>query len=190
MKQRKNYKAVVIGASWGGLAAVVAITKDLPANYPLPIVVVLHRLKDFESELEAILQKKIALKVCEVDEKRPLKGGKMYVAPANYHVLIESDSTFSLSISAPENYSRPSIDVTFDSAAEAYGNRLIGIILTGANNDGSKGLKAIVDKGGTAIIQDPEEAEMNMMPLAAIALVNNALVLKLSQIKDFLLSVV
>jgi len=114
----------------------------------------------------------------------------VYVAPSNYHVLIEQDHTFSLSISEPENFSRPSIDVTFESAAEAYGKTLIGIILTGANKDGSLGLKAIADKGGMVIVQDPAEAEMEIMPKAALDVVTNASVLTLTQIKDFLLSTI
>ncbi len=187
MNYTYTYEAIIIGGSWGGLAAVTAMLEGLPAHYPIPVILVLHRGRNFASELDTVLGKKLKVAVKEIEEKESILPGYVYIAPANYHVLIEEDHTFSLDNSSPVLYSRPSIDVAFESAAHIFKNRLVGIILTGANNDGAKGLQLIVNKGGTALIQDPSEAEANLMPKAAIVSTPAAQILTLQYIQAFLL---
>lgn len=183
-------KLLVIGGSWGGIQATLAILKELPERYSIPIILVLHRHRNFDSDLQHLFDKRLALKVVEVEEKESIMGGYVYLAPANYHVLIEKDQTFSLDVSEHENYSRPSIDVTFASAAEALGARVTGILLSGASKDGSLGLKQIAEKGGIALVQDPGEAEAATMPQSAISLIPACKILKLEKIKEYLLSLV
>lgn len=183
---RSTPELIVMGGSWGGLQASLTVLKGLPAGYKIPIVLVLHRLRSFEGELPSIYENKLALNVQEVEEKEEIKAGHVYIAPANYHVLIEKDRTFSLDVSELENFSRPSIDVTFASAADIYGKSTIGILLSGANKDGSLGLLAIRNKGGVTIVQDPDEAEVNTMPRSAIEHVPESMILKQEQIQAFL----
>ena len=177
---------IVIGGSWGGLQASISILSGLPENYPVPIILVLHRLKNFESDLAGLFRKKVSLKVKEVEEKESVKAGCVYIAPPNYHVLIEKDQTFSLDVSEYENFSRPSIDVTFTSVAEIFGAGAAGILLSGASKDGSQGLKVIREKGGIPIVQDPQEAEVETMPASALHLVPESKVLTLKKIQEFL----
>ncbi|SDM43453.1 two-component system, chemotaxis family, response regulator CheB [Catalinimonas alkaloidigena] len=181
-------KLIVIGGSWGGIQASLSILEELPAAYPIPIVLVLHRLRNAESDLQYLFQKKLTLRVKEVDEKESIEAGMVYLAPANYHVLIERDRTFALDVSELENYSRPSIDVTFTSAAETFGAEATGILLSGASRDGSAGLKDIWTQGGMALVQNPDEAEVKTMPMAAISLIPDCLVQNVAQIHSFLLS--
>ncbi len=180
-------EAVVIGGSWGGLEAILRIVSGLPARFALPLIVVLHRGRNFKSELESVIQHRTHLQVREVEEKEKIQEGYLYIAPANYHVPVEQDYTFSLDLSAPVHHSRPSIDVTFESAAEVYGPRLVGVLLTGANVDGASGLKIIADRGGLAIIQDPSEAEADTMPRAALQLCPVRQVMRIDQISQLLL---
>ncbi|WP_187263924.1 chemotaxis protein CheB [Pontibacter beigongshangensis] len=182
-------KVVVMGGSWGGIQASIGVLKALPAGFGLPVVLVLHRLRNTESDLQQIYAKKISLKVAEIEEKEPLTPGCVHLAPANYHVLLEKDKTFSLDVSDLENYSRPSIDVTFMSAADVFGKQVIGILLSGASKDGSAGLKYIHDKGGIALVQDPTEAEVSTMPESAIKLIPGCQVMNLGKIQEFLLSI-
>lgn len=168
MTRRKNYKAVVIGSSAGGLNALKLLFYGLDERFSLPVIIVQHISPNAENYLIHILNEFHRLKVKEADEKESPEKGMAYLAPPNYHLLIEPDCTFTLTIDERVNYARPSIDVLFETAAEAYKDRLIGIILTGANNDGSKGLKKIRDLGGLTIVQDPETAEVDSMPRAAI----------------------
>jgi two-component system, chemotaxis family, protein-glutamate methylesterase/glutaminase len=185
----KAARLILMGGSWGGIKASLTVLQDLPAGYQVPILLVLHRLKNFESDLLDIYRKKVILPVEEVEDKKEIRKGVVYIVPANYHVLLEKDRTFSLDVSEPENYSRPSIDVTLRSAADVYGPGLTGILFSGANKDGSSGLKYVIDKGGKAIVQNPAEAEMATMPEAAIALLkHDCVILTLQQIKKFLLS--
>lgn len=172
---------VVIGASWGGLHALGTIVAALPADFPLPLIIVQHRSRDSETLLEELLQDVTTLPVRQVDDKEPILGGHVYVAPADYHLLIDGEH-FALTTDAPVRFSRPSIDVTFASAADHCGACATGVVLTGANDDGSEGLRRIVDRGGHAIIQDPRGAEMAVMPSAAVAAVPEALVLPLEEI--------
>ena len=182
------YEIVVIGTSWGGLSALSAIVSGLPATFALPIVIVQHRSPDAPGFLAELLQTRTRLCVVEVDDKRPITPGHVFIAPPNYHLLVER-GFFSLTTDAPVRYSRPSIDVTFVSAADEYGRRTIGIVLTGANEDGALGLKRIADRGGYAIVQDPETAEGAMMPRAAWRLVPRARVLPLELISSHLVTV-
>lgn len=184
----KEVNLVVIGGSWGGLQASLSILSGLPADFRIPIILVLHRLKNFESNLQGIFRNKLGLQVKEVEEKEEIRPGFVYIAPSNYHVLLERDKTFSLDVSEYENYSRPSIDVTFTSAAEVFGAETAGILLSGASKDGSNGLKTIQEEGGLTIAQDPGEAEVATMPAAAINLVPDCRVYTLKRIHEFLCS--
>ncbi|MEI9955467.1 MAG: chemotaxis protein CheB [Ferruginibacter sp.] len=135
----KKYGAIVIGTSAGGLYALSFILKRLPASYPVPIIVVQHRAKDQKDLLEEVLQTKCRITIKQADEKEKIESGFVYIAPADYHLLVEADKTFSLSSDELVHYSRPSIDVLFETAAITYTDSLVGIILTGANNDGARG---------------------------------------------------
>ena len=172
------FSVVAIGTSWGGLAALTKLLGDLPTDFGIPLVVVQHRSKDSERLLVQLLQDVTDLKVGEIEDKDPLTPGMVHVAPANYHVLIE-DGYASLTIEEPVRFSRPSIDVMFSSAADTYGAAAIGVVLTGANEDGARGLAHIVKRGGLALVQDPKTAEIPIMPQAAIRVVPSAEVLPL-----------
>lgn len=167
------YSIVAIGTSWGGLTAMSKLLGELPADFGVPIVVVQHRSKDSDRLLAQLLQDATDLEVCEIDDKDVLEAGKVHVAPADYHLMVER-GYLSLTIEAPVRYSRPSIDVMFASAADAYGREAIGVVLTGANEDGSRGLAQIVHRGGKALVQDPKTAEIPVMPEAALRAVPEA----------------
>ena len=175
-------KAIVVGASAGALEALSVILPDLPANYRLPVLVVVHVPPDKKSVLVDLFRQKCRVAVHEAEDKEPILGGNIYFAPADYHLLVEKDGSVSLSSDEPVLYSRPSIDVLFESAADAYGPDLIGVVLSGANQDGANGLKAIVDAGGTALVQRPEGAFASAMPQAALAACPTAEVLSLEKI--------
>jgi two-component system, chemotaxis family, protein-glutamate methylesterase/glutaminase len=181
-----SYSIVAIGTSWGGLAALTKLLGALPADFSIPVVVVQHRGKDSAGMLGDILQDATGLCVCEADDKAPLTPGTVYVAPPDYHVLIE-EGYVSLTIDAPVRFSRPSIDVTFTSAADTYGSATIGVVLTGANDDGSRGLAQIAARGGKALVQDPKTAEIPTMPSAAMKAVPSAQVLPLEKLAPRLL---
>lgn len=172
------YSIVGIGTSWGGLAALTKLLGDLPTDFSIPLVVVQHRSKDSERLLVQLLQDVTDLKVCEIEDKDPLAPGTVHVAPANYHVLIEAGYA-SLTIEEPVRFSRPSIDVMLTSAADTYASAAIGVVLTGANEDGARGLAHIVKCGGRGLVQDPKTAEIPIMPVAAIRAVPTAEVLSL-----------
>ena len=175
------YELVVIGTSWGGLHALRRVLRGLPAKFDVPVVVVQHRHRDSDELLVSLLQEHTALEVCEVEDKMDLKSGGVYVAPAEYHVLVETGH-LELSTEEPVRFSRPSIDVTFESAADSYGSRTIGVVMTGANDDGARGLRRIADRGGAAFVQDPSTAESAIMPAAAIKHVPEARVAKLDDL--------
>ena len=181
-----KYKAIVIGTSAGGLIALSAILQQLPADYPIPLVIVQHRTKDQKTLLEEVLQQKSKLNVVQAEEKEKIKPGFVFMAPPDYHLLIESDYSFSLSAEDPVHFSRPSIDVLFESAADVYKETLIGIILTGSNADGAAGIAAINNQGGLTIAQDPSEARFAEMPRAAIKK-GATNIYSLAQITDFIL---
>ena len=168
MSDNRSYEAVVIGSSWGGLKALSIILSALPENFNVPILVVQHQHKNSEGLLTGILKQRTKLEVLEGEEKELIEPGCIYLAPAGYHMLIEPDRTISLSSDELINYSRPSVDVLFESAVEVYRDKIIGVVLTGANSDGAEGIKKIKKFGGLAIVQDPKTAEADVMPKAAI----------------------
>lgn len=164
-----RYRAVVMGASMGGMEALGKILSDLPEKFHVPILIVQHLSPNSDSFLASYLDRVSQLKVKEADEKEAVCPGNVYIAPPNYHLLVEKDEVLSLTVESRVNYARPSIDVLFESAAEVYKEKLIGVILTGANSDGSHGLKCVKELGGLTIVQDPKSAEASMMPNSAIA---------------------
>lgn len=180
------YSVVAIGTSWGGLAALTRLLGELPADFSIPVVVVQHRSRDSEPLLVQLLQDATDLLVCEIDDKDPLTAGTVHVAPANYHVLIE-DGYASLTVEEPVRFSRPSIDVMFTSVGDTYRSAAIGVVLTGANEDGARGLAHIVKRGGRALVQDPKTAEIPVMPEAAIRAVPTAEVLSLGALASRLI---
>jgi two-component system chemotaxis response regulator CheB len=161
-------KVVIMGGSAGSLHALMQILPELPKIYSFAIVLVLHRRNTDEETLEELIRLKSTVDVNLVEDKVPLLPGFIYVAPSNYHLLFEKNDTLSLDTSEKVNYSRPSIDVSFESAAEVYKNQLVGILLSGSNADGTQGLNSIKSFGGTIVVQDPESAEMPFMPNNAI----------------------
>lgn len=184
------YKAIVMGVSAGGLPALKTILSGLPSSFPLPIAIVQHRDERADSFLAEYLDRNSKLNVREAEDKEPLHAGKVYIAPAGYHLLIEPDKSFSLSADPRVNYSCPSIDVLFESAVDVYQEMLIGVILTGANSDGAHGLKSIKARGGLAIVQSPDMAEADAMPRAAIAATQVDYVVDLEQIAPLLVQIV
>jgi two-component system chemotaxis response regulator CheB len=189
-KKQQQFAAVVIGSSAGGIKALSTVLESLPQSFPLPIIIVQHLHPNSNGYLVHILSAKCALTVKQAEEKEQIQGGVVYLAPPNYHLLLEEDRTFSLSLEERVNFSRPSIDVLFESAVYAYRHQLIGIILTGANSDGSLGLKKIKQIGGYAIVQDPDTAEAEAMPRSAIKVTSVDKILPLEEIGDFLLHLV
>jgi two-component system chemotaxis response regulator CheB len=162
-----NKRFIVIGGSSGSLQVFIQIASKLPGDYPLPVLFIIHRANSMETMLPGLLMSKSRLPVKEVEEKEQIVPSRIYLAPADYHVLIEKDETFSMDYSEKLNYSRPSIDVSFMSAAGVFGKKLTGILLSGANEDGAEGLKTIKEMGGYTIIQDPEDAQVSYMPKRA-----------------------
>lgn len=184
---RDKFDAVVIGVSAGGLKALRILLSGLPGNFPMPIVIVQHRLASSDNYLVTYLDSHCSLTVKEAEEKEQLAAKTVYIAPADYHLLIEKDRTFSLSIDELVCYARPSIDVLFETAAAAYRTGLIGVIMTGANSDGSEGIRSIKAAGGLTIAQDPETSEVSVMPFAAIATGAVDFILPLEEISLFLM---
>jgi two-component system, chemotaxis family, protein-glutamate methylesterase/glutaminase len=162
-------EAVVIGTSAGGVDALGVILPALPAETPFPVVVVVHMPPRETSLIVNVFRSRCAIAVSEPRDKEDVTGGVAWFAPPNYHLLVECDRTFALSIEAPVHHCRPSIDALFESAADAYGRHLVAIVLTGANEDGADGAAAVHDAGGIVIVQDPATAEMPFMPRAASA---------------------
>ena len=175
---------IVIGVSAGGLKALATLLQGLGPDFTIPIAIVQHRSRDSDS-LALVLQEYTPLRLREIEDKMPIEPGNVYVAPPDYHTLID-DGHFALSVDAPVVYSRPSIDVLFESAADELGERLAGIVLTGANQDGARGLRRIVQRGGRAIVQDPDSAEVGVMPRAALQQVPNAKVVALPDMGAYL----
>ena len=179
-----DYGLICIGGSWGGLVAVSRLFRSLPDDLDVPIALTLHRAAE-STGLSALLQASSRMVVCEAEDKQPIERGRVYVAPPDYHLLIEGRS-FALSTDERVQFARPSIDVLFESAADAFGDCVIGIVLTGANADGALGLAAIKDAGGVAIVQLPEEAEKRAMPDAAIAATHADAILPVDEMGKFL----
>lgn len=183
---KPHLSMIAVGASWGGLKALRAIAHGLPAHFPVPVTFVQHRSKE-SAALRDLLQDCTSLIVCEVEDKQPIMGGYVYLAPPDYHLLVDGDE-FSLTVDAPVRYSRPSIDVFFESVADRFGPEAAGVILTGANDDGAEGLRQIAARGGVAIVQDPRTAESPIMPRAALREVPGAITLPLERIAPYLIS--
>jgi two-component system chemotaxis response regulator CheB len=180
------YEVIAVGASWGGLQAVGALLEGIPEEVEQPIVVAQHRSPESSrGVLEALLQHHIPRPVSEPDDKQPIEACHVYVAPADYHLMVENGH-FALSVDARVQFARPSIDVLFESIAQAYGERAIGIVLTGANEDGAAGLAAIKRNGGVSIVQDPATATRRAMPDAAIAASVADAILPLEEMGPFL----
>ncbi len=179
------YELIAIGTSLGGLSALKTLLNYIPEGFPAAMAIVQHRHRESDQELSSFLQKFTVLPVHEVEDKERIQPGHVYFAPADYHLLVES-GYFSLSVDAPVSYARPSIDVLLESAADAYGDRAIGVLLTGANQDGVRGLSRLKAQGGIAIVQDPDTAESSVLPTAAIAAVSVDRVLPLAQIAPYL----
>ncbi len=181
---------VAVGASLGGLAALREVLRTLPATLPVPIVIVQHRGSAAETTLIDMLSQGTSLTVVEADDKVEMSPGTVYIAPADYHLLVEEGGTLALSTEAPVRSARPSIDVLFETAADAYRERLLGVLLTGASADGAAGLARIKQLGGCAIVQDPATAECATMPAAAIAATAVDYILPLGQIGAHMLGLV
>ncbi|AKG23953.1 chemotaxis protein CheB [Calothrix sp. 336/3] len=201
-----NFKLIVIGTSFGGLEALKILISPLPKTFSIPLAVVIHRHKESDDSLVKILQKNSSLIIKEVEDKEDILPGYVYLAPANYHLLIEKklhfaskiypqrddflpniQTYFSLSIDAPVSYARPAIDVLFETAADCYGEKLIAIILTGANQDGVNGMRKIKGRGGLNVVQEPKTALCATMPTAAIAAGITDKILSLTEIPPFLI---
>jgi len=186
----KRAELVAIGASLGGLNALFAVLRSLPPDLPVPIVMVQHRGTASDGALVDLLQKTTQLRVVEADDKVALEPGTLYVAPPDYHLLVEDRGSLALSTEAPVRSARPSIDVLFETAADAYGRTLVGVLLTGASADGAAGLARIKARGGRAIVQDPETAECATMPAAGIAATAVDYVLPLERIGEHLVAMI
>lgn len=181
-----RYKAVVIGGSAGSFQGIVKILSSIPENFTLPIILCLHRLKHVRNGFTEALSIKSKKPVLEPYDKENIRKGKVYLAPANYHMMVELGNSFSLSTEDMVNNSRPSIDITLETAAYVYKDKLIGILLSGANRDGALGMKRIKDRGGLTLVQDPAECMIDTMPTAALALTEIDHVLKVDEIVQFL----
>lgn len=184
--ENRIYRAVAIGVSTGGVMALKQILGALPADFPIPVLVVTHITPTADDGLAQLLNSQCAIRIKEADEEEPLASGTVYLAPANYHLLVERRGVLKLSVDPPVNFARPSVDVLFESAAEAFGRHLIGIILTGAGHDGSRGLLQVKQAGGLAIVQDPADAEMNSMPQKALELLVPDYLVSLSELPELL----
>ncbi|HEY8605648.1 MAG TPA: chemotaxis protein CheB [Noviherbaspirillum sp.] len=180
-QEDRAFQAIVLGASAGGVEALGTLLGALPAAFAPAVLTVLHLPGDRETILPAMLDRRCARPVKEAEDKEPVQAGTVYFAPPDYHLLVEPDGVLSLSREAPVHFSRPSIDLLFESAALAYRERLLGIILTGANSDGAQGLRQVRECGGSAWVQDPGEATSPTMPAAALAVAGADAVLTLAQ---------
>ena len=177
---------IVIGGSAGSIDVLLKVLPTLPVNFPLPIIVVVHRKDSRDELLEGLLKSRSKMAVKGAEDKMKLNNSTIYIAPAGYHLLIEQDHSFSLDISEKINYSRPNIDVTFASVVDVYKGKIIGILLTGANDDGARGMKLIKDAGGYTVIQSLESSMIDIMPEAAETLSKPDKFLSPSEISEFL----
>ena len=183
------HKAVIIGGSAGSFRVITRILNALPKHYPVPVLLNLHRLKHVRSGLVEALSIKSGMPVVEPYDKDSVKPGIAYLAPSNYHMYIELNKKIALSTEEAVNHSRPSIDLSFETAAHTYNKSLLGIILSGANKDGAWGLKKIKDAGGTVIVQDPKECEVATMTETALKMTEADYIYSTQQIIDYLLKI-
>lgn len=185
-----EYDMVLIGGSAGSLPVIAGVLQELRQDFNFTIVIVVHRLKNVNSEMGPLLSvHRGGLYIREPEDKEPVRKQCVYLAPQNYHLLVEDDHSFSLDYSELVHYSRPALDVTFESAAAVYGSRCIGIVLSGANRDGADGLRAISEAGGRTLVQDPATAEYDSMPNAAIAVNPGVQVMTPDRIIEFIRSI-
>jgi two-component system chemotaxis response regulator CheB len=182
----KKLAVIVIGCSAGGFESLQTILPSFGPTCPVPVVVVIHLPPDRDSLLPQAFARKCYLAVKEAEDKEPMRAGTIYFAPPGYHLLIENDASFALSLDEPVLYSRPSIDVLFESAAYAFSERAMGIVLSGANSDGAEGLKLILDRGGFGLVEDPRGARYSMMPQAAEAIAKPQKVGSVSELGEWL----
>lgn len=183
-----QYKAVIIGGSAGSFQVITKILQSLPKNFRFPVLLSLHRLKHVRSGFVEALSLKSSIPIVEPNDKDQIKPGKAYLAPANYHMFIELGNRIALSTEEPVNHSRPSIDLSFITAAQVYRDKLVGIILSGANKDGAFGLKKVKDYGGLAIVQDPLECQVKTMTEASLKETNVDHIFKTDEIIRFLIN--
>ncbi|ANQ49051.1 chemotaxis protein CheB [Flammeovirga yaeyamensis] len=183
----KTYKGIVIGGSAGSFKPITQLLADLPKDFPIPIFLCLHRLKHVRHGFIEALSIRSKKQIIEPQDKETIRPGMVYLAPANYHMCIELGNSISLSTEGLINNSRPSIDLTFHTAAYTFKEKMIGILYSGANKDGAEGMKSVKDKGGYTIIQDPDESLMATMPQSAQAITDIDLCLESEKIKNFLL---
>lgn len=184
--QSPPHRVVVLGCSMGGMSAMEHLFATLPSDFPLPIVAAQHRYRTSGEALPAFLRRHTRLDVVDASDKQWIRPGHVYLAPADYHLLVDRNGELSLSVDAAVAYSRPSIDVLFESAADAFGSGVIGVVLTGANADGASGVKRIKERGGFVVVQDPVTAESPEMPRAAIEATRVDRILPLDRIGPFL----
>jgi len=185
---RGRIDAIVVGASAGGIEALMTLLPPLPATFGVPIFVVVHLPRGRPSLLTDIFVGRCSLLVCEAQDKEPVRPGTVYFAPPDYHLLIDEGPQLALSTDDPVHHSRPSIDVLFESAAGIYGSRLLGIILSGANEDGAAGLAAVAAAGGVTMVQRPDSAPVKQMVVAALNLSPASHVLELNAMSSLLLT--
>jgi len=182
----RDITAIAIGASAGGIEALTRLLPAFTTNTAVAVFLVLHQLRGRRSPLAEVLQSLTALRVREPDDKEPIAAATLYIAPPDYHLLIEAGPTVALNVDAPVHYSRPSIDVLFESAAEVYGTHLLGMLLTGANDDGAEGLATVRRQGGLTVVQRPDQAQAPYMIEAALARGPVDAMLSLEEIADLL----
>ncbi len=182
---QKRCGIVVVGSSWGGVTALAHLLNGMPRDLVAPVVVAQHR-RDAPSMLARLLTRQTGWTVRDAEDKETMSAGIVYLAPAGYHLLVERPGHLALSTDAPVRFARPSIDVLFESAASAYRDEVVGVVLTGTNDDGAAGLAAVVARGGRAVVQDPASAERSAMPLAALATGIAAHVLPLAEIGPYI----
>jgi two-component system chemotaxis response regulator CheB len=181
-----DYKAVIVGGSAGSFQGIIKILSQIPADFSLPIIIAMHRLKHVRHGFAEVIALKSHLKIVEPCDKEQIRKGVVYLAPANYHMSVELGNYFSLSTEEMVNHSRPAIDITLSSAAYVYRHKLIGILLSGANRDGGQGMKNIKEKGGLTIVQDPAECMIDTMPRTAMELTTIDHVFKINQMIEFI----
>lgn len=186
--EQKKYGAIVIGVSAGGIAALQQILPRLDKNFHIPICIVQHVGRSEENYLVSHFKECCSLNVVEAGDKQEIVAGTIYFAPSDYHLLVAADRTFALSVDEKVNFSRPAIDVLFQTASEAYCDELVGVVLTGANSDGAEGLRVVCGNGGLGIVQSPQTASVDVMPLAALVAAEVDYVLDLDAIAPFLQS--
>ncbi|MBL0882553.1 MAG: chemotaxis protein CheB [Chitinophagaceae bacterium] len=182
-----KYDIIIIGGSAGSIPVCISLLKALNNNNDIPVVLIIHRMRNVVSQLDMLLTREVgSVKITEPEDKQSITKGKIYLAPQNYHLLFEEDHSFSLDYSDPIHYSRPSIDVSFESAGRTYGHRVLAILLSGANSDGAEGLSYLTDIGASCIVQDPSSAQYPTMPSSAIALDKKIRIMNEEEMTTFL----